>query len=303
MKTFVFRLIGAFVAIVFSIVAVNFLIGTLIFWVKFFVRLKKVWKLPYFQRNKKKVFLSWWHNIRTMKINDFLRLSFTDLFLKDKGFSLFGIYTFVGYFGEGKTLGMVRFARHIKKKYQAKGIDVHIAANFKLKDQDIMVTDWRDILTLPKNTILLFDEIHTTFDTQGFSDFPMDLLTHLTQQRKRKLAIFTSTQVYKQAVIQIRRITYWVVTSKNILHRDRWFSYDFYHKDKFEALEESNTLMTLMNKRRYKEFNYNFVAMDADYNAYDTEHMITAKNIRTEESVNKKRRKQHDQVLQVLESV
>lgn len=295
-------------AVAVSVVLLNVLIGMLIFNIKLVRRFMKIKYHPSFKRTWKRLktwkvlYNYWWHNISTTKVNDFVRLCITDLFLKDKGFSLYGIYTFVGYFGEGKTLGMVRFARHIKRQYADRGIEVHIAANFKLKDQDIFVTSWTDILNLPRNTILLFDEIHTTFDTHGFSDFPLELLTHLTQQRKRKLAIFTSTQVFKQAVVQVRRITAWVVICKNRWHRDRWFSYDFYHKDKFEALEDSASIMLTLNKKVYREYNYNFVALDSDYNAYDTENMITAQNIKTEKNVNRKRQKRYDEIQQYSES-
>lgn len=195
-----------------------------------------------------------------------------DVALGKSYFKLYGIWCFTGYYGQGKSLGEVNFAFQLRKNHP--DLDIKIYSNFNVKGQDGKVTCWEDILTLPKNTILLFDEIQSTFTSTKYKDFPIELLWKLTQCRKHGLAIFCTSPVYSRMSIQLRESTDFVVESKNVMNLDRLFKYTFFRSDKYESYYNSDGLLKPLRKREYIEFNHTMVARDIDYSLYDTTEQI-----------------------------
>jgi hypothetical protein len=187
-------------------------------------------------------------------------------------FKLFGIWCFTGYYGEGKSLGEVTFAFRLKEKYPE--MDIKIYSNFEVEGQDGRITCWEDILDLPKNTILLFDEIQSTFTSTKYADFPIELLWKLTQCRKHGLAIFCTSPVYTRMSIQLRESCDYVVECKNIFHLDRLFKYTFFKADEYEAYKSVGGLLAGVKKNLFVDFTYSFVARDIDYSRYDTTAQI-----------------------------
>lgn len=102
--------------------------------------------------------------------------------LKDKQLHLWGIYGYFGLCGQGKTISMVKRLNDIRKKY---GDKVFITTNFGYKKEDFEFTDWK-ILTkkYDKPLIVAWDEVQNEFNSRKFKDFPISLLTVLTQNRK-----------------------------------------------------------------------------------------------------------------------
>lgn len=192
-----------------------------------------------------------WHIIDIIRNRDF--------------FELFGIWCFTGYYGQGKTLGAVMYAMKLKKKYPY----IHIYSNFNLKGQDGRITKWQDLLELPQNSIVIFDEIQSTFASTQFKDFPLELLWKLTQCRKSKLAIFASSPVYSRMSIQLRESTDYVIECKNMFKRKRWFVYKFYHASDYEKYQDDKD--KLRNKRVDVK---HIVASDDDYDLYDTSETV-----------------------------
>ena len=196
-------------------------------------------------------------------------------------FKLFGIWCFTGYYGEGKSLGEVNFAFNLKKKHPE--MDIKIYSNFNVVGQDGKITGWEDILHLPKNTILLFDEIQSTFTSTKFKDFPLELLWKLTQCRKHGLAIFCTSPVYNRMTIQLRESCDYVIECHNVFHLDRYFRYVFFRADKYEQYNNASGLLAGMRKREYIDFTHSFVARDIDYSLYDTTEQIDRFDVVEEE--------------------
>ena len=193
--------------------------------------------------------------------------------LKGKSyFKLFGIWCFTGYYGEGKSLGEVNFAFNLQKQHPEMNIKIY--SNFNVKGQNGKITCWEDILNLPKNTILLFDEIQSTFTSTRFKDFPLELLWKLTQCRKHGLAIFCTSPVYSRMSIQLRESCDYVIDCKNVFKWDRLFRYTFFRADKYERYIQAEGILQNLRKGSFIEFVYTLVARDLEYSRYNTTEQI-----------------------------
>lgn len=223
-----------------------------------------------------------WHYIyhlreeRFIDTIEFIKWVIIDIFRGKDRIKLFGIWCFTGYYGEGKSLGAVNFAKNLQKKHPHKKIN--IAANFYVKGSNIRISKWQDLLELPKNTIVIFDEIQSTFTSQKYAEFPIELLWKITQCRKRGLAIFCTSPVYTRMSIQLRESTDFVIQCKNIFKLDRWFSYTFYRAPVYEMYREQ-PLKLFMNKY----LKYNLVAQDRNYKIYNTEEEVDRLDIEGED--------------------
>ena len=101
---------------------------------------------------------------------------------KGKGVHLYGIYGFFGLPGKGKTIAMSKKLRDYRKKY---GNSIYIMTNYCYDDEDFAFTSWRDLLKdYDKPLVVAWDEVQNEFNSRDFKDFPIALLTKLTQVRK-----------------------------------------------------------------------------------------------------------------------
>lgn len=111
---------------------------------------------------------------------------------KDMGIHLYGIKGFFGLPGAGKTIVMSRELDSLRERY---GDKIYIMTNYYYKKQDFAFTTWRDLLKdYDKPIVVAWDEIQNEFNSRDFKDFPIQLLTELTQVRKGKgmLVLYTS---------------------------------------------------------------------------------------------------------------
>lgn len=103
--------------------------------------------------------------------------------VKETQFRLYGIYGFFGLPGKGKTMAMCKYLQDMRKRY---GQDIYIMTNFFYQDQDFEFTSWKDLLKeYDKPLIVAWDEIQNEFNSRDFKNFPISLLTLLTQVRKK----------------------------------------------------------------------------------------------------------------------
>lgn len=102
---------------------------------------------------------------------------------KDMGIHLYGIYGFFGLPGKGKTMAMCKHLQDYRYKY---GDKIYIMTNFGYKDQDFAFSSWKDLLKeYDKPLVVAWDEVQNEFNSRDFKDFPIALLTLLTQVRKK----------------------------------------------------------------------------------------------------------------------
>lgn len=205
-----------------------------------------------------------WHfkDTRYIKLIEFVKWVIIDILRGKDQLRLYGIWAFTGYYGEGKTMGCVQFANQLKNNYPHRNIRIY--SNIYVKGQVKKLDHWEELLSLPPNSIFIYDESQADFSCNN-RDFPEDLLRKITQCRKRKLAMFMTSPRFNRMNINIRESVNFVIECKNIFSLDRWFKYTFYRAEDYERYYENK--LKLMTS---KYLTLGFVVQDRDYKMYDT---------------------------------
>jgi len=193
---------------------------------------------------------------------------------EDKKIHLYGIYGYFGLPGKGKTMGMVYQLMEYRKKYKDK---IYIMTNFHYKDQDFEFTSWRDLLKeYDKPLVVAWDEVQNEFNSRDFKNFPVELLTLLTQNRKGhgKQILYTS-QRWNRVDKVFRELTHYAIECNTIFQR--WTRLRYYHWEDYESLQSTSQVEL---RRRIKPIKViGFVQTDDMRNSYDSFKMLeSAKN-------------------------
>lgn len=148
-----------------------------------------------------------------VKLIDFIRYKWKDYKEAKKNglvFSEYGLTLFCGRQGAGKTMAMTEYLERMRKKYPK----VKIYTNYGYKHEDGPITNWRDIVTIRNGldgVIFAIDEIQNEWSSEKWRDFPEFLLSEITQQRKQRIKIVGTSQVFSRVVKQLREQCYEVV--------------------------------------------------------------------------------------------
>lgn len=205
---------------------------------------------------------------------DFLRWKIYDFFMlliNGRTFNLYGVTCYCGRQGSGKTIGVVEKLEQIKQIYP----DCIICTNINYLKQDLPLTSWLQLLELrngDKGVVFVIDEVQN----QGldWSKFPEVLLQVITMQRKHKIKIFVTSQVYKNVVIQLRRQCFDVVECRTFL--GRWSRQKCYDAEDYNSIIDLST----PEKRRklIKKWKYSFIQNNRLRNLYDTNQIVDTLN-------------------------
>lgn len=205
-----------------------------------------------------------------LKLLNFLRWLAIDAIYYRKfcyKFNQYGLTVFCGRQGAGKTISMVNYAIYAKNRFP----DCIIVANFKFKYADFYMEDWQDFLKYrngTKGVLFLIDEIHGEYSSQDWKDFPENLLSQISQQRKQRIKIACTSQVYSRVVKQIREQSFSVVQCLTFLNR--WTFNREYDARDYEMYCESAE-----KKKKLKPIRKSsFIQDDCLRNSYDTYEVI-----------------------------
>ncbi len=168
------------------------------FLINFLLALKKNKRLPY-RRNKvkkekflKRIFI------------DFPRQFWIDKYNKPKDyFDMYGLHLICGQQGSGKTTALTEMLLRLKVQYPK----VKISTNYNYKYQDSEITNWKDIVFSENGIygkIEVIDEIQNWFNSLQSKDFPIEMITEISQQRKQKKIIVGTSQVFQRVAKPIR---------------------------------------------------------------------------------------------------
>ena len=154
--------------------------------------------------------------LRNYKTGFFLKRLFIDFpkqFIYDKltldpnTFQEYGMHLLCGEQGSGKTTLMAYLIRKFKFIYPR----LKVRTNFNCTFQDFPLNSWKD-LTLDTNGIYgeldCIDEVQNWFSSNQSKNFPPDMLTVITQQRKVRRCILATSQVFTRVAKPIRENTY-----------------------------------------------------------------------------------------------
>ncbi|MDO5434484.1 zonular occludens toxin domain-containing protein [Eubacterium sp.] len=204
----------------------------------------------------------------------FLRWLLVDI-LRGRKPRSFGIYQFVGMPGQGKTLSMVAHMERFRKSMSDKKSPYVIATNFHYINQTYKVENWVDMVRIARQCykdkipcLLAIDEIHLIWDSSDWKNFPPEMLSLLSFNRKYSLQFICSAQIYERIPKKIRDIANYTVICKNLLGADRMFRNYYFEKENYEAQFEG--------KRSKCKFIKEFIACDSLYSLYDTLAQVDA---------------------------
>jgi DNA replication protein DnaC len=194
------------------------------------------------------VYVSWSDLIRKMKSG------------RSKEFDGYGVYMFVGLPGSGKTISVVEYLNRLKEKY---GDGVNIYTNFRYSKETAPVKSWRDLINYEGPAVFVLDEVQLTFNSRSWKDFPPDMVTLLTQNRKMRKQIITTSQSFERVDKVFRELVNYVIECRCV--GGRWIFQKWFEKEDY-VLGGAND--NIRHRRRAKR--YNFIASDDIYNSYDT---------------------------------
>ena len=193
---------------------------------------------------------------------------------KNKEVHLYGIYGYFGLPGYGKTMAMSWELLELRKKYQDK---IYIFTNYGFKEEDKPFDNWRMLLeTYDKPAIFAWDEVQNEFNSRDFKNFPVELLTLLTQNRKgHGKRIYYTAQRYNRVDKVFRELSFRVGDCRTLF--GRYTRVKWYDTEDYEQLQNSYRVEDKMKMRCYKKDK--FIQTDDIRNSYDSYQMLeSAKN-------------------------
>lgn len=199
---------------------------------------------------------------------DLLRWLVYDLLwtiINGKVFKPYGLTCFVGRQGGGKTISMVEYLDRLKELYP----DAIVITNFNYIKQDMPFTSWRQFTEVRnglKGVIFAIDELQNEYNSNNWKDFPEDLLSVVTMQRKQRIKIVATTQVFTRVVKQLREQCYEVVECKTFL--GRWTKQKCYDADDYNYIIDNPTPERKFRTR--KKWKHSFVQSNLIRQLFDS---------------------------------
>ena len=223
----------------------------------------------FMRREKKKLEYSQAHFL--VKWIQFYRWFFVDIWRsmrkrKSGEFKEFGLHLYVGVQGQGKTVGMVERAYQLKKMYP----NCIIVANFDCDIADVKMTSWKDLFEIrsPHGVVYLIDEISSEYDSTKWKEVNGNFLRMISMQRKARVHIIASGQIYGRIVKQLREQSRVVVECRCYFKRIMFLrAFDAYDYESFESNPDRKYRLRRLWRRWY-------IADDRLRNMYDTYEMV-----------------------------
>lgn len=181
------------------------------------------------------------------------------------GFRQFGLRMFCGRQGSGKTIGMVWLLEQWRRKYPK----LKIYTNLDYANQDGPLLGWDDLLTIRNGedgVVFAIDEIQNEFSSNNWKDFPESLLSEITQQRKQRVCILASSQVFTRVAKQLREQCYQVIECRTFF--GRWTRLRAYDADDYNMIIDSKDFKAKFKMR--KIWKNSFIQTDELRGLYDT---------------------------------
>lgn len=187
-------------------------------------------------------------------------------------FREYGLRLYCGRQGAGKTIGMVYDLEYLRRRYPK----VKIYTNFGYCAQTASLKSLNDLLDSQllngtDGVIFAIDEIQNEFSSASSKDFPETLLSQITQQRKQRVCILASSQVFTRIAKPLREQSFIVVECKTLFGRYTKLKY-IDADDYIEFADNPDPKKRLkLHKKNIKAF----VQTDALRSCYDSYELIT----------------------------
>lgn len=203
--------------------------------------------------------------------------------INGKVFKPYGLTCFVGRQGGGKTISMVEYLDRMKELYP----DAIVITNFNYIRQDMPFTSWRQFTEVRNGlngVIFAIDELQNEYNSNNWKDFPEDLLSVVTMQRKQRIKIVATSQVFTRVVKQLREQCYEVVECKTFF--GRWTKQKCYDADDYNYIIDNPTPERRFKTR--KKWKYSFIQGNFIRNLFDSYAIV--ESIKQKEYINRNER-------------
>lgn len=138
---------------------------------------------------------------------DFPKRLARDFFSRNpNAMNIHGVYVFAGEQGSGKTIAAIQFMREILRKYPL----IRVKSNISIHFQHGKIEHWKELLFSNNGEIGeidFIDEMQNWFSSNESKNFPVEMLTEVTQQRKQHKVIVGTSQVFTRLAKPIREQT------------------------------------------------------------------------------------------------
>lgn len=208
-----------------------------------------------------------------MKILEFFKWKFIDAYrfftCKDKPIHLYGIYGYLGLPGYGKTMAMSQELLSLREKY---GDKIYIFTNYGFKGEDKPFLEWQQLLKeYDKPAVFAWDEVQNEFNSRDYTNFPVELLTLLTQNRKGNgKRIYYTAQRYTRVDKVFRELTFLVGECRTIA--GRYTRVRFWDTEDYENLLSTADVNRRMKIKPRKKVS--FIQSDYIRDSYDSFQML-----------------------------
>ena len=148
---------------------------------------------------------------------DFPKQLVLDAFNRDPdNFREYGVHIIAGKQGSGKSITLT----YMLLKYQQMYPKLKIKTNYYYEFENAHIGHWKDVVNGTNGIygeIDVLDEIQNWFNSLQSKDFPPEMLTEITQQRKQTKMILGTSQVFSRIAKPIREQTYMLYEPTTIL--------------------------------------------------------------------------------------
>lgn len=188
-------------------------------------------------------------------------------FKHGKEFEEYGLSMYCGRQGAGKTMAMTEYLERMREKYPK----ALIISNYGYMHETQPMSDWNDFFNIKNGTdgiIFAIDEIQNEFSSAAWNKFPESLLSEITQQRKQRVKIVCTSQIYTRVAKQLREQCNDVVDC--VTFAGRWT-----FTKCFDAVDYNKTIDAPTAKAKIRKlYRKSFIQDDYIRNCYDSYQKI-----------------------------
>ena len=136
-------------------------------------------------------------------------IDFPYRFIKDKleedpeEFKEFGVRFICGEQGSGKTVFLTKYLLDLKKRYPK----LKIQTNYNFRYEDNKISHWKDVVERNNGIygyVCVLDEVQNWFNSLASKNFPPEMMTEISQQRKQRKLFLCTSQVFGRVAKPIR---------------------------------------------------------------------------------------------------
>lgn len=234
-----------------------------------FLKIFGIYALMFFVMLKHKAIVSWFINFFHFLYWVVIDISrFVKSGCKHK-FNLFGVRVFTGRQGSGKTVGLVWQLQEIRRKYPK----CKIYTNFEFEGADGRLNNLNDLLVYRNGQdgiVFAIDELQNEFSSAASKDFPESLLSTITMQRKQKICILATSQVFTRLAKPLREQCFQVIECRTFFNR--WTRLRAYDAEDYNLfVDNPSPEKKFKTKKLWKR---SFIQTDDLRTSYDTMEVI-----------------------------